>query len=139
MSGASLIHDAGFLDCADIGSLEYLVMVDEIISMVKRMMRGIEVNPDTIMLDLIEKVGPGGHFLEEPITAALCRREIWIPRLLDRNAYAIWAQKGSQSMETRVREQVKTILTNHAPPPVSSEKRQKINSIIQAAEERYRS
>lgn len=139
LSGASLVHDIGFLDCADIGSVEYLVMVDEIIAMVKRFMRGIEVNIDTIMLDLIEKIGPGGHFLEEPSSVALCRREIWVPTLLDRNAYVIWEQKGSRSMETRVRERVKMILTSHEPPALAPDITQQIIHILEAAENRYRS
>ena len=60
LSGASMVHDMGFLDCADIGSLPYLVLLDEIVAMTKRIMRGIPVNRDTIMLDLIEEGGAGG-------------------------------------------------------------------------------
>ena len=98
LSGASLVHDVGFLDCADIGSLELLVMADEVIAMVKRFMRGVQVNQETIMLDLIEKVGPGGHFLAQRQSNALCRNEIWIPRLMDRNAYAIWERNGGKRL-----------------------------------------
>jgi trimethylamine--corrinoid protein Co-methyltransferase len=137
LSGASLVHDIGFLDCADIGSVEYLVLVDEIIAMVKRIMRGIEVNPETIMLDLIEKIGPGGHFLEEPRSVALCRREIWVPKLMDRDAHIIWQQKGSKSMEARVRERLHKILASHQPPPLSAETTAKIQSILDEAEKRY--
>ena len=63
LSGATLVHDVGFLDCADIGSLEMLVMNDEIIAMTRRMMRGIEISDEALMLDLIDRVGPGGEFV----------------------------------------------------------------------------
>ena len=59
LSGATLVHDVGFLDCAAIGSLEMLVLTDEIIGMARRVMRGIEVNDTTLMLNLIDRVGPG--------------------------------------------------------------------------------
>lgn len=134
LSGAGLVHDVGFLDCADIGSLELLVFADEIISMVKRIMRGLIVNQETIMLDLIEKVGPGGHFLAERASASLCRQEIWVPKLLDRNPYAIWAQKGSQTTGQRTYERLQHILATHQPPALPSGVEWKIKAILEAAE-----
>jgi trimethylamine--corrinoid protein Co-methyltransferase len=137
LSGASLVHDVGFLDCADIGSLELLVMADEVIAMIKRIMRGILVNPATLMLDLVEKVGPSGYFLKEPRSSSLCRSEIWVPRLMDRNAYAIWEKNGSKSMEDRVHEKLSQILSSHQPPELPTGVEDKIHSILTRAEARY--
>ena len=134
LSGAALVHDVGFLDCADIGSLAYLVLVDEIISMAKRVIRGIQVNPETIMLDLIEKVGPGGSFLNQARSAALCRTEAWVPTLLDRNPYALWEKKGSQTTEELANEKVKTILDTHQPVPLPPETLKKIEEILSRLE-----
>jgi trimethylamine--corrinoid protein Co-methyltransferase len=136
LSGAALVHDVGFLDCADIGSLELLVMADETISMVKRLMRGVQVNRQTIMLDLIAKVGPGSHFLAESQSASLCRSEIWIPKLMDRNAYVIWEKKGSTSMEDRVHEKLSQILSSHQPPELPMGVKEKIQTILARAEAR---
>jgi trimethylamine:corrinoid methyltransferase-like protein len=69
------VHDVGFLDCANIDSLAYLVLLDEIIAMAKRVLRGIPVSTDMIMLDLLEKVSPGGLFLSEARSARLFRDE----------------------------------------------------------------
>lgn len=134
LSGAALVHDVGFLDCADIGSLELLVLADEIIDMTARFMRGVEVNKDTIMLDLIEKVGPEGHFLGEPRSVALCRQEIWIPQLLDRNAYVIWQQKGASSMEQRVSRKLHEILETHQPAPLSPDVLAQVQQILKDGE-----
>jgi len=139
MSGPSLVHDVGFLDCADIGSLPLVIMSNEIISMAKRIMRGLEVNQDTIMFDLIEKVGPAGHFLAEPESAAICRREIWISDLIDRNAYITWDNKGRLSMEARIQDKLNKILATHQPSPLSQDKVDQITAILEAAEERERS
>ncbi len=62
-------------------------MSDEIIAMTKRIMRGIEVSDETLILDLIDRVGPGGHFIAERETAERCRDEIWIPTLMDRKPW----------------------------------------------------
>jgi trimethylamine--corrinoid protein Co-methyltransferase len=136
LSGATLVHDVGFKDCADIGSLPVLVMNDEIIAMVKRIMRGVEVSDDTMMLDLIDQIGPGGHFVAEPRSASLCRQEIWVPQLLDRNAHTIWAQSGKRSMEERVWERVREILRTHEPPPLPEGAAEQIDAILREAEER---
>jgi trimethylamine--corrinoid protein Co-methyltransferase len=136
LSGASLVHDVGFLDCADIGSLGYLVLVDEIIGMARRVMRGIPVNAETIMFDLIEKVGPGGSFLNQARSAALCRSEAWVPTVLDRTPYRIWETKGSPTTEQRVNEKVRKILDSHQPSPLPPEAAEKIEAILRKAEQR---
>jgi trimethylamine--corrinoid protein Co-methyltransferase len=137
MSGACLVHDVGFLDCADIGSLSLLVFADEVISMVKRIMRGVEVNRQTIMLDLIEKVGPAGYYMAEPESVALCRKEIWAPSLLDRNPFEIWEQKGSKTLEDRVTDKLHKILSTHQPPPLTDSSAEAIQAILSQAEARY--
>jgi trimethylamine---corrinoid protein Co-methyltransferase len=138
LSGTALVHDVGFLDCADIGSLEMLVMADEIISMTRRIQRGIEVNQETIMLDLIEQVGPGGSFLAEPRSAVLCRSEVWIPTLLDRKFYPNWVKDGKKTMETRVHEKLAKILATHQVPSLAPEIAAEIDTILFNAEMRVR-
>lgn len=136
LSGAALVHDVGFLDCADIGSLSYLVLVDEIIGMAARVMRGIQVSPETIMLDLIAKVGPGGTFINQAESAALCRREAWVPTVLDRNAYNIWMGKGSPTTEELVAAKVNKILETHRPAPLPEGVEDRFEEILRKAEER---
>lgn len=136
LSGASLVHDVGFLDCADIGSLSYLVLVDEIIGMAARVMRGVQVSAETIMLDLIEKVGPGGTFINQAESASLCRREAWVPSVLDRNPYNTWSGKGSPSTEELVAAKVNKILETHQPAALPEGAQEKFTGILLAAEAR---
>jgi trimethylamine--corrinoid protein Co-methyltransferase len=136
LSGASLVHDVGFLDCADIGSLSYLVLVDEIIGMAARVMRGVQVDADTIMLDLIETVGPGGSFLNQTRSASLCRKEAWVPSVLDRDPYNVWERKGGLSTEDHANAKVKKILDTHHSKPLAPEMLAAIEKILVAAEER---
>jgi len=136
LSGATLVHDVGFLDCADIGSLEMLVMTDEIIAMMRRIMRGIEVSDDTLMLDLIDHVGPGGEFVSTKETARRCRTEIWNPTLMDRDRWAQWEAAGAKTMQERIREKLRRILETHQPPPLPAGAAERIEAILQRAEER---
>lgn len=136
LSGASLVHDVGFFDCADIGSLEYLVLTDEVISMAARVMRGIKVDAESIMMDLIAKVGPGGSFLAEAKSAALCRAEAWVPTVFDRQPYAVWEKRGAKSTETTVREKLQKILTGHHPKPLETQVFNRIQNILNEAEAR---
>jgi len=136
LSGATLVHDVGFLDCADIGSLESLVMNDEIIAMVRRIMRGVEVSDETLMLDLIDRVGPGGEFMSERHTAKHCRAEIWTPTLMNREPWVNWEAAGAQTMLDRIRAKLREILATHQPPPLPEGVAEKIEAILQEAEAR---
>ena len=136
LSGASLVHDVGFLDCADIGSLEYLVLADEIIGMARRVMRGIQVEPDTIMLDLIAQVGPGGLFLRQGKSSSMWRQEVWMPTVLDRNPYATWERQGALSTADVVGAKLKRILTTHHPLPLPVDVSREIEKTLALAENR---
>lgn len=138
LSGAALVHDAGFLDCADIGSLPLLVLVDEIIGMTARVMRGVDVRAESLLLDLIEQVGPGGHFMAEQRSVSMMRREVWLPTLIDRRPYLEWEEKGSKTMETRVWEKLTRILRTHQPLPLEAGAAEEIDRILEAAEKRER-
>jgi trimethylamine--corrinoid protein Co-methyltransferase len=136
LSGATLVHDVGFLDCADIGSLEMLVMTDEIIGMMRRAMRGIEVSDETLMLDLIDEIGPGGEFVSTHETARGCRTEIWIPRLMDRDPWAAWEAAGGVTMQERIRMRVGELLAGHPAPCLPAETARRIAQILERAEAR---
>jgi trimethylamine--corrinoid protein Co-methyltransferase len=122
LSGANLIHDVGYLEDGLCGSFEQVVITDEIIAMVKRYLKGIDVDSNTLALDIIEKVGPGGNFLSEEHTFKNFRSQMFIPRLIDRNVYANWKNAGAKSLEARVNERVKEILSTYKPEQIPDSK-----------------
>lgn len=134
LSGANLIHDVGYMEYGLTGSYEMLVMTNEIISMVKRIMKGIEVNEESLALDIIDKVGPGGNFLLEKHTLYHFRKEHWHPELMDRNNYETWRQAGGKTLGQKVKEKVRQILEEYHPEPLSPEKLRQIDAIIARAE-----
>jgi len=85
MSGANYIHDSAGLMEADLTvSYEKLVMDNEILGMCQRVLRGIEVNDDTLATELIIEKGPGKDYLVEDHTIRHMRGEFYMPALANR-------------------------------------------------------
>jgi len=135
LSGANLIHDIGFLDSHLTSSYDLVVLCDEVIAMAKRMMQGILVDEETLALDVIDRVGPGGHFLVEDHTLRHFR-ENWYPRLMDRGDHASWQSKGGKRLAQVVNERVRELLATYQPEPLNSEVAAALNAIIRDAETR---
>ncbi len=86
MSGANYIHDiAGLMEEDLTVSYEKLVMDNEILGMCQRVLRGIEVNDETLAVDLMIKKGPAKDFLAERHTIRHMRNEFFVPRLANRD------------------------------------------------------
>jgi trimethylamine--corrinoid protein Co-methyltransferase len=85
MSGANYIHDiAGLLDADLTVSYEKLAVDNEILGMCQRVLRGIEVNDETLATDLLIDKGPGQDFLAEEHTVRHMRSEFFVPELANR-------------------------------------------------------
>ena len=120
LSGANLVHDVGFTEAANSASLEMIAATDEFIGMVGCIMEGIEVTPETLALDVIDQVGPGGSYFGEKHTVRHFR-ENWFPSLLNRRNYEQWAAAGGLSLGDRANQRVRQILQEHQPEPLSPE------------------
>ncbi|NIS70714.1 MAG: trimethylamine methyltransferase, partial [Proteobacteria bacterium] len=130
LSGANLVHDVGYTESAMTGSLFQLVMSDEIIGMSRRICQGIEVNEETLAVDVIDRVGPGGNFLSEDHTLMHYKREHWQPVLVDRWNYETWATQGKRNYQERLKEKTREILATHKGPQVSDQVKRKIEAIL---------
>jgi trimethylamine--corrinoid protein Co-methyltransferase len=84
--------------------------------MAMRALQGIDVNKETLALDVIERVGPGGNFLTQKHTVKYCRSsEFFIPDIADRNQRNKWEEKGSLDAKERARQRVRDILAKPQP------------------------
>jgi len=118
LAGLNLIHDVGYMDSAMVCSTEMLVLGNEAIGMAKRFCRGIEVDAGTLAVDVVEKVGPGGHFLQEDHTYRRFRQELWRPSLLARQEYSIWQADGAKDINQRIRDKLEQIDQDHQASPL---------------------
>jgi trimethylamine--corrinoid protein Co-methyltransferase len=137
LSGANLIHDVGYLEAGLLGSFDMLVMSDEVIGMAKRILRGVTVTPETLAVDVIERVGPGGHYLTQEHTRQHFRTELWFPTLMDRQQRRSWEASGRKTMAERVRAKVVDILEHHEPMPVPAEVEARLKALVAQADERH--
>ena len=135
LSGANLIHDVGYLESGLLGSFDMLVMSDEVIGMAKRILGGIGVTPETLAVDVVEQVGPGGHYLTQEHTRTHFKTETWFPTLIDRQMRRTWEVSGSQTMAERVRAKVKDILEHHESLPIPAAVERSLQEIVTQAEE----
>jgi trimethylamine---corrinoid protein Co-methyltransferase len=137
LSGANLIHDVGYLESGKLGSYDMLVMSNEVIAMVKHIMGGVAVTPETMAVDVIEQVGPGGHYLAQEHTRRSFRSQMWFPALMDRQMRRAWEAGGGLTMAERVRAKVRSILESHQPMPVPADVEARLVEIVAEADRRH--
>lgn len=119
LAGANLVHDSGWLDHGSVASPAYMVLVNEVLYMVRQFLKGLTVNEETLAVDIIDKVGPGGHYLNEEHTLRHFR-EVWYSELFDRAMLDQWKQKGGKRFEERLREATQKAMA-HTPKPLPAE------------------
>lgn len=136
LSGGNIIHDVGYMDSGMVGSLEALCMGDEIIGEVRSIMRGVRIDDEALGLDVIEKVGPGGHFLNEKHTMDNFRKEFWYPETIERNNYENWKNSGSLTYKQRLNIRAKKILAEHQPQKLSNDVLKQLDKLVEEAEKR---
>jgi trimethylamine--corrinoid protein Co-methyltransferase len=129
LSGEQLIHDVGYLDNGLTGSLEQLVICNELIGWIRHFLPGLEINDDTLALDVIHAVGPDGGYLGEPHTAKHCRDD-WYPRLLERRGFDDWAADGGRTLRDRAKQRVDEILAAHTPRPIPTDVKQAWDQVL---------
>ncbi len=130
LAGAHVVPYIGGIEAGLCFSLEAAVMGDEIIGMVRRIMRGLPVDDETLALDTIRAVGPGGNFLETEHTFRHFRKEQWQPTLLCRTTYDSWVEGGSKLMGDQVKEKLAHIIESHQPKVLPDEVRAEMSRII---------
>ncbi len=120
---ADMLLGVGFLHGSRIWSYAQMLLDVEIYNIIYQMMKGIEVNDETLALDSIKSVGPGGNFLTEKHTRRHMR-EIFVPQFMDRRPYNEYqaAKDGPEDFALR---RARQILETHQPaeldPALSSE------------------
>ncbi|MBW2148113.1 MAG: trimethylamine methyltransferase family protein [Deltaproteobacteria bacterium] len=118
VGGENLIHDVGYIESGLTSSWDSIVICNELIGMAKRVLKGFEISPETLALDIIHQVGPSGHFLMEDHTFSHYREETFLPRLIDRELFDRWKQLGGTTLLDRARQSVFEILESHRPEPL---------------------
>ena len=134
LSGADIFGHLGISGVDQAASLTMLVMQNELIGFVERLMAGIEVSEETLATEVIDSVASReGGFLGEEHTATHFRRELWFPRLLDRQFWQGWLDSGAKDLMTRCTDKKNRILSSLAIEPVDEKIDREMSRIVASA------
>ena len=134
LAGADIFGHMGIVGTDQGASLAELIMNDEMISYLRRIMKGFEVDKETLAFEVIRRVGVGGHFLEDEHTLKHFRKELWFPSLFDRNNWELWKGKGGNSILERAVKKKEEILNEHKIEPLDRDIANRIDEIVKEAE-----
>jgi trimethylamine---corrinoid protein Co-methyltransferase len=136
LDGCNLIHDCGYIGQGFVASPEMIIFADEVIAFVKRYMRGFVIDEEHLAMDVIKRVGPGGHFLGEKHTLDHFMKEHWRPTLFNRENLPNWIKKGKKTVDQKLIEKALDILRKHKPEPLIQAVKGELDRIWSDAEKK---
>jgi len=129
---SDMLLGCGFLHGSRIWSYAEMMMDCEIFSIIHKMMQGIEVNEETLALETIANVGPGGHYLAQKHTRKHTR-DLFLPQFMDRRPYGEWETKKDDARDWATAK-ARRILAEHQPEPLDPKISAEMEKIIRSVE-----
>jgi trimethylamine--corrinoid protein Co-methyltransferase len=137
LAGTNFIYASGGLEPGVLSiSYEKYILDNDMIGMVRRIMDGFCVTDVTLAVDVIDKVGPGGHYLTQKHTMKFITKEYYFPTIFDRKNYERWVQSGSKDIREAARDRARKILLEHQPEPLDKDIEKGLQKIIKQIERR---
>jgi len=135
LAGLNVVAGVGQTDFINTVRPDQMFIDNEMISLVRRMRRGIRVTDDTIALEVIQQVGPGGNYLAADHTVANFRQELWFPKLFDRKVWSVWEAEGALDIAARAAQKV--LADQHQAPPLDAVVSREIWDVVRHADRRH--
>ena len=129
---SDMLLGVGLLHGSRIWSYEQMLLDCEIFSIIHKVMQGIQVNDDTLALDVIRSVGPEGNFLAQKHTLKHMR-DIFLPKFFDRRSYSSWEEKRDGASDW-AHEKAQQILQSHQPEPLDPSLSAELHRLIAKVE-----
>ena len=133
MAGMNMCQSLGTMSWGQYGAAEMAVICDEMVAMIRRVLSGIAFNDETLALDVIREVGPGGSFLQHDHTVAHFRKELFFPKFFRRQTLEQWQAAGSKMIHDVAHERVEEILRTAGPVPLPPGADAEIERAVQRA------
>ena len=133
MAGSLGIGVMGHLENAVTYSPQQLVIDNEIAGAVRRMLQGFEVNEETLAVDVVKQVGPGGSFLGHEHTASHFRDELFVSRMFDRLNWDAAVNQPVRGIEEKAKLVAAELMQKETEPPLTPEQEQAIDEVVAEA------
>jgi trimethylamine--corrinoid protein Co-methyltransferase len=132
LSGVNLMmHGLGTLDSYLTIDYEQFVIDTELIAMLTHMLRPLEISPETLALDTIDAVGPGGFFLDAPHTLRHYRQAHFLPALSRRQSHDQWLAEGGLGAAQRANALCRERLAAYVRPPLDPRAEARLNDYVE--------
>lgn len=128
LEGANIIYGVGATDAGSSISYTQMVLDNELIGGLRRMMQGIDLHDLDEEIALIKANTPRGNFLRAKHTRRTFR-EHWLPEILSRDTYEGWQAKG-ETVEERCRRKAQELLARHQPPSLPAHVEAELERIV---------
>ncbi|GAB4366137.1 MAG: trimethylamine methyltransferase family protein [Kiloniellaceae bacterium] len=125
-----IMHGAGWLEGGLCASFEKFVLDAEMLQMMSEVMTPLEVTEDSLGLDAIREVGPGGHFFGAAHTLARYERAFYSPILSDWRNFETWEEAGGETATQRANRLYKAVLAECTPPPLDPAIREALDDFV---------
>jgi trimethylamine--corrinoid protein Co-methyltransferase len=112
-----------------------LVMDNDLVGMVRRLMRGVEVTDETLGMEAILRVGSSGNFLIDPHTLKYYKTEYFVPKTINRFVRGVWESKGMKDSNELAQERARKILAEHRAEPLDPKLLSELDKIVAAADQ----
>ena len=131
MGGVNFVmHGAGWMEGGLHASLEKMLLDADLLQMVSKILEPVIVDDDTLAIDTIEEVGPGGHFFGTAHTQARFRDAFYRPLLSDWRNYESWQEAGSPTAEGKAKQLVARLLDAYEPPVMPTDRRAELDAFV---------
>jgi trimethylamine--corrinoid protein Co-methyltransferase len=129
MTGPELLVGAGLRGGGRVFSPVAMLLDAELFDLVRRIPLGFDVDDETLAMEVIEGVGPGGHFLGEPHTLRHMR-EAWTSRYMDTDTWEAWEEQGNPQPPERALGRALELRDTHRPAPLPDGVPERIREVI---------
>ncbi|HEX6868403.1 MAG TPA: trimethylamine methyltransferase family protein, partial [Candidatus Limnocylindrales bacterium] len=111
-------------------SFEKMVLDADLLHMVSAALDPVVVDEESLALDAIAEVGPGGHFFGTAHTQARYRTEFYRPLISDWRNYETWQEAGSPELPAKANRIWKAMLAAYEPPPMDEGIREELDAFV---------
>ncbi|HET8784225.1 MAG TPA: trimethylamine methyltransferase family protein [Candidatus Limnocylindrales bacterium] len=126
-----LMHGAGWMEGGLHASYEKMILDAELLGMVEAFLEPVVVDDDTLALDAIDAVGPGGHFFGAEHTQSRYKTAFHKPMLSDWRNYETWQEAGSPELPSKANRIWKDLLAAYEPPPMDPAIREELDAFVE--------
>lgn len=137
MAGANTIYGSGMLELGQTFSMEQMVIDNDIIAMIRKVMEGIPVTDETLAVDAIKEIGVGGDFLGH-ISTMEHFEDASDPSIFDRTMLGEWRSNGAKNSVERAHEVVEWVLANHVVTPIPEDRLAAMKAIVAKADAEFK-